>query len=165
MWRVSMIALIESVQFWEFLGQRTSVLSRAVRKGWNQAPPKHVRKYVGEMAFLPFWLPRGDMRCIWGFWWAQGWSMQARESTLDLKPKEDFIKSSKYSYQWLHKKDSNVLQVKKKVFSHIKLQASWWGLISDAQNVEFVCKLIHNLSANFAMSFFNHFRFLSLRKI
>ena len=41
---------------------------------------------------------------------------QAREPTLDLKPKEDFIKSSKYSYQWLHKKDSNVLQIKKKCF-------------------------------------------------
>ena len=67
-----------------------------------------------------------------------GMKHASKESTLDLKHKEDFIKSSKYSYQWLYKKDSNVLQI-----SHIKLQAPWWGLISDAQNVEFVCKLIH----------------------
>ena len=40
--------------------------------------------------------------------------MQARESTLALKPRADITRSPKQGYQWPHKKDMCPTKIKKK---------------------------------------------------
>ena len=39
------------------------------------------------------------------FYWRRGRNTQAKESTMDLKPRADVIISPKEGYQWPHKKE------------------------------------------------------------